>query len=242
MAQKFAVFDIDGTVARTSLFLQTIDQLILDDHLPREYRIRLDAKLERYRNREHADAFYDYLKTSVDLLFGSLQHIKVADYRQAVDTVIEKTKQYSYVYTRNLIKSLKEQGYFLIALSGSEMYAVEQFTAHYGFDVAIGELYEESDGIFTGLADKVAHSKDVYLQQLIKKHGLDMQGSIAVGDTKGDAAMLELVEQPIAFNPEENLFVHAKEQDWKIVVERKNVIYELQPGTQKGDDGTYVLA
>ncbi len=42
--------------------------------------------------------------------------------------------------------------------------------------------------------------------------------------------MLEFVENPIAFNPEDTLFEKAKEQGWKIVIERKNVTYELACG------------
>lgn len=49
--------------------------------------------------------------------------------------------------------------------------------------------------------------------------------------------MLEIVEEAIAFNPSEKLFWHATRKGWKIVVERKNHVYEL---IQR--NGTYVLA
>jgi phosphoserine phosphatase len=39
--------------------------------------------------------------------------------------------------------------------------------------------------------------------------------------------MLEAVENPIAFNPNQTLYNHAKKRGWEIVVERKDVIYEL---------------
>ena len=49
--------------------------------------------------------------------------------------------------------------------------------------------------------------------------------------------MMELVEQPIAFNPDQKLYARARNESWKIVIERKNVIYEMEPhGT------TYLLA
>jgi phosphoserine phosphatase len=49
----------------------------------------------------------------------------------------------------------------------------------------------------------------------------------ARGDTESDIPMLELVEIPIAFNPNKKLFEHAKARGWRTVVERKDVIYEL---------------
>ncbi len=62
------------------------------------------------------------------------------------------------------------------------------------------------------------------------------EGSIAVGDSENDIKMLEMAERPIAFNPTIGLYAEARSRKWEIVVERKNVIYRLEPGT----DG-YVL-
>jgi phosphoserine phosphatase len=48
-----------------------------------------------------------------------------------------------------------------------------------------------------------------------------------VGDTESDVSMLEIVEQPIAFNPNQNLKEIAEKKGWKIIVEKKDVIYDL---------------
>jgi hypothetical protein len=45
---------------------------------------------------------------------------------------------------------------------------------------------------------------------------------------EGDIPMLELVENPICFNPNAQLYRIAKLNKWKIIVERKDVIYEIQ--------------
>jgi phosphoserine phosphatase len=49
-----------------------------------------------------------------------------------------------------------------------------------------------------------------------------------VGDTESDASFLELVENPIAFNPNFNLKKIAEENDWKILIEIKVVVYEMR--------------
>ena len=36
-----------------------------------------------------------------------------------------------------------------------------------------------------------------------------------------------MVAQPICFNPNMNLYRYAKRYEWKVVVERKDVVYEL---------------
>jgi len=56
---------------------------------------------------------------------------------------------------------------------------------------------------------------------------LTLKGSVGVGDTESDIAFLKMVEKPICFNPNQKLYQYAKRAGWKIVVERKDVIYHL---------------
>jgi HAD superfamily hydrolase (TIGR01490 family) len=237
MKRKLAAFDIDGTISRSALFFQIVDELINSGVLSISYRAKLDEKYDDYQKRSHKDAFKDYSQLSVDILLDNLNKISVTDYRLAVDKVVPKNSDYVYVYTRNLIESLKKQGFFMIALSGSEMYAVQKFTEKFGFDLAIGEYYHEENNYFTGKIDQVVGKKDIFLKKFVKEHGLTMKDSWAIGDSAGDIAMLEIVDNPIAFNPEDTLYEKAKKENWKIVVERKNVVYELGPS-----NGQYILA
>jgi phosphoserine phosphatase len=116
------------------------------------------------------------------------------------------------------------------------MYCVQEFTKPLGFDLAVGETYHEKDGFLTGDVDNVVHSKNRLLKTIISEHGLTTEESVAVGDTHNDIGMLELAEQPIAFNPEKRLFDYAKEQGWKIVIERKNTVITLER-----KNGEYIL-
>jgi phosphoserine phosphatase len=125
----------------------------------------------------------------------------------------------------------------LIALSGSEQYSVEKFTKQLGFDLSIGETYHQTNGYMTGQIEEVFNNKDVFLKKYVAEHDLTYKNSYAIGDSKADAKMLELVDNPIAFNPEDRLYKIAKDNGWKIVVERKNVIFELEH-----KNGTYILA
>jgi phosphoserine phosphatase len=40
--------------------------------------------------------------------------------------------------------------------------------------------------------------------------------------------MLEMVERPIAFNPNRELFDYARAHAWPVVIERKNMVYKLE--------------
>ena len=66
------------------------------------------------------------------------------------------------------------------------------------------------------------------VRRAIEKENLTLKGSIGVGDTEGDIPVLEMVDNPICFNPNMLLYKTAKRNDWKVVVERKDVIYNIQ--------------
>ncbi|MFH1246519.1 MAG: hypothetical protein V1489_01955, partial [Candidatus Liptonbacteria bacterium] len=52
-----------------------------------------------------------------------------------------------------------------------------------------------------------------------------------VGDTESDVSFLKMVERPICFNPNKELYAKAKKRGWRVVVERKDVVYEFAPRT-----------
>jgi phosphoserine phosphatase len=70
-------------------------------------------------------------------------------------------------------------------------------------------------------------NKSAILKRAVEKEKLTLEGSYGVGDTESDVSMLELVETAIAFNPNRLLYRHAKKMGWEVVVERKDVIYEM---------------
>jgi hypothetical protein len=41
---------------------------------------------------------------------------------------------------------------------------------------------------------------------------------------------LRFVKYPIAFNPNQNLKEQAEKEHWRIVIEKKDVVYEITPG------------
>ena len=66
------------------------------------------------------------------------------------------------------------------------------------------------------------------LKEFGSEAGLSLDGSVGVGDALSDVGFLDLVETPIVFNPNRSLFEVAHRRGWPIVVERKDVVYNLQ--------------
>jgi len=223
-----AVFDIDGTVFRWSLFLDLVDKLIENGIFPKETRDAYEDARVKWLDRK--GDYQTYVMNAVGVFGKQLKGVPFEDVANAAGEVIEEKKDRVYRYTRDLIKDLKKQGYFLLAISHSPRFIAEGFGFEAGFDKTYGFWYETGpSGNFTGTIqdEDMMRNKAAILQRAVRKEELTLEGSIGVGDTESDIPMLEEVETPIAFNPNQKLLEHARKRGWKVVVERKDVIYEL---------------
>jgi HAD superfamily hydrolase (TIGR01490 family) len=226
--KKFAAFDFDGTLIRWQLFMAVFYELaeekLIDENDYKEVRKLFDA----WRGRTSDKAYEEYADAAIKTFDNHVRGLSVNVFDKAVEKVFAKYKDQVYTYTRDLVKDLKSQGYYLIAISGSQYQIVEKVSKYYGFDEWTGTKYTRIGDRFGGYEEFPAGKKGQALQEIINQQGLSMEGSIAVGDTESDIPMLELAENPIAFNPNKELLEHAKSKKWPVVIERKSVVYRLE--------------
>jgi HAD superfamily hydrolase (TIGR01490 family) len=227
MKKPFAAFDIDGTLFRSSLMVKFVRNAIDAGLFSPQTRDIYTESYNHWKNRASLHAYEDYIADTVKAL---LIAIKGKTTKQ-IDLIAKATMDYhlqTYVYTRQLIKELKAT-HCIIAISGSNIEILKHFAPQYGFDVYHGTELEVVNGKYTGRENIVGHhKKNETLKDIIKQNNLIYKGSVAVGDTASDIVMLELAQNPIAFNPSYELFEHAKLHKWKMVLERKNMIYHLE--------------
>lgn len=235
--RPFAVFDIDGTLIRWQLYHAIADAMVRLGYADsKDYQSVKSARLA-WKKREDKESFKAYEQKLVQAYEAVLTKLTFSQFEHAAAGVFEEYKDQVYIYTRDLIKELKSKGYLLFAISGSQIEIVEKIAEYYGFDDCIGSVYERGQTGFTGKVTVHRHGKHVILDELVKKHGASYKDSYGVGDSEGDISMLEAVANPIAFNPTRKLFAAAKNNEWKIVLERKNMVYKMEP-----HNGRYVLA
>jgi HAD superfamily hydrolase (TIGR01490 family) len=226
--KKVAFFDIDGTVFRSSLLIVLAEALIREGVFPKKAEDRYIQEYQAWRNRE--GTYEAYIKAVVT---SYIEHIKGVHYGDLADVgriVVAEQSNYVYRYTRDLIASLKRDNYFLVAISQSPKTILDEFCREHGFDKVYGRIYEIGpQDLFTGTMIDVhlVENKANIVARVIEKEDVTITDSIGVGDTEGDTALLESVATPICFNPNSGLFEQAKRRNWKVVVERKDVIYEL---------------
>lgn len=224
-----AFFDIDGTVFRSSLLIELVEELIKESYFPPDAKDEFQDELIAWQSRE--GTYEQYIQAIIRTF---LKYIKGVHYGELADIgrgVVAVQSKYVYRYTRDLIRKLKSEGYYLVAISQSPKTVLDDFCKQYGFDKVYGRIYEIGpQDRFTGAVtdEYLIQNKASIVKRVFDKNpDLSREDSLAVGDTEGDIPLLESVDNPICFNPNQVLLNHAKKLGWEVVVERKDVIYYM---------------
>ncbi|HTR19189.1 MAG TPA: HAD family phosphatase [Candidatus Paceibacterota bacterium] len=227
--RKVAIFDVDGTIFRSSLLIQVVNALIESGAFPEETRQVYEREYTKWLDRE--GDYESYIDAVVKAFRAHLKGVHYSALVEAAEKVVEEQWKHTYRYTRDLIKELKEKGYFLLAVSHSPKTVLDKFCPRIGFDKAYGIIYEIGpQDLFTGnvVDEHLIYNKANIVKRAVEKEGLTLEDSIGVGDTESDVPFLEIVAKPICFNPNAKLYRHAKRLGWEVKVERKDVIYDIQ--------------
>lgn len=226
---KVAIFDIDGTIFRSSLLIELVDALI-QERVFRASAVKMYEKAHhRWLDRE---GDYDaYIEAVVRAFLRHIKGVAYEDFVRVTRKVIAFHKSRVYRYTRDLVRDLKRRKYYILAISNSPKEVLDEFCRAYGFDKVYGRIYEINDKQkFTGklVFQSLVTNKANVLKRAISKENLTLAGSVGVGDSEADIAFLRMVERPICFNPNKKLYQYGKKRGWRIVVERKDMVYSFR--------------
>jgi HAD superfamily phosphoserine phosphatase-like hydrolase len=225
---KIAFFDVDGTVFRSSLLVELVEALIREGVFPSDANAFYQDSFTAWVQREG-----EYETYILDVVDAFMTHIRGVHYGIIADIgkkVVDEQSKHVYRYTRDLIKDLRSKDYYIVAISQSPKFILDDFCAAHGFDKVYGRMYEIGPrDLFTGdvLDLEVISNKAAVIDRILSKGTFTLSGSIGVGDTEGDIPLLEKVETPICFNPNKKLFEEAEKRKWSVVVERKDVVYTI---------------
>lgn len=226
--RKVAIFDVDGTIFRSSLLIQLVDTLIAKGAFPESAKRVYEKQHLKWLDREG-----DYDEYIMSVIESFRKHIKGMHYgllADAAEEVVNEQWKRTYRYTRDLIKELKAKDFFLLAVSHSPKTVLDKFCPKLGFNKAYGIVYEIGpQELFTGgiLDEHLIYNKANIVKRALEKEGLTLEHSIGVGDSETDIPFLEMVAKPICFNPNAKLYRYSKRMKWAVKVERKDVIYDI---------------
>ncbi len=225
--QKLAVFDIDGTIFRSSLLIELVERMVEEGLLSERVRSIYSEEYQKWLDRR--GSYGDYIGKVVEAYVRNIRGVRLCDAMEIAERLMLFHKNRVYTYTRDLIMKLKKT-HFLLAISHSPYHVVEPFCREWGFQKVYAMMYEIDDKeIFTGIVEHedFMKRKDKVLARAVAKENLTLKGSVGVGDSESDIPMLKMVSRAIAFNPNRKLYEAAKRNRWEVIVERKDMIYKL---------------
>jgi len=151
--RPFAVFDIDGTLIRWQLYHAIGDELAKQGVIEANDFRQVRAARMSWKKRSSEASFRDYETALVSVFDKAIGGLPVTTFDSAVSNRFEEYKDQVYTYTRDLIRQLKTQGYWLFAISGSPAVIVNKLANYYGFDDSAATTYPTANGRFIGTKD-----------------------------------------------------------------------------------------
>ncbi len=226
--RPLAIFDIDGTLFRSAVMMEIVDHMISVDMLPESAYADLVAAQNAWKDRQ--GSFEQYNDKLVRLIEHDLAGVSEQEFTALAEGVIGRLKDRQYRFTHDLLEKLRARGYALVAVSGMLMPALKLYNRFLKFDYIYGSKQEVKGGRFTGkpVGLQPYYDKAAVVRYFLSEHGeFTLDDSFGIGDTEGDVGFLELVEHPIAFNPNRKLLEKAQAAGWRVVLERKDVVYDI---------------
>lgn len=219
--------DIDGTFFRWSLFLYMVDKLI--DVGVFNQAIRKHFINEEKIWRERKGSYDDYLNKVITIFEDRIAGVYVADFEILAKEMVAEYKDQVYRYTRDMIKQKIKENWYVVAISCSPVETVRPFAEAWGIHESFAAEIESVNYRYTGMR-RVPRDKAMIARQVMARPefaDIPRENIWGIGDSESDINLLQSVGRPICFNPTLSLYQEAKRRNWSVVVERKNVIYEL---------------
>lgn len=113
---------------------------------------------------------------------------------------------------KSVMKALKTMQVKLVLVSNIPLQLAELYK-NLGFDYLSGTECETKNGVFTGQVVKLQPNKGAIVRNMCSKLGIGTNESIAVGDSRGDVKMFEVVgyNNSVAYNAPNEVQKYSKQ-------------------------------
>jgi len=215
-----AIFDLDNTLLCGD-----------SDHLWGDFLVEqgvVDAEIYKQAN----DRFYqEYNEGKLDIfefLAFSLkplsEHAPEKLYAWREQFVAEKIDPIILPTGLQHIEKHRAAGDTLLIITATNAFVTTPIAQRLGIEHLIATTPEKIDGRYTGQVAGTPSYKEGKIERLnqwLAKNHRNLDGSCFYSDSHNDIPLLEIVDTPIAVDPDESLTQHAQNRGWPIISFRK---------------------
>lgn len=211
-----AIFDLDNTLIggdSDNLWGQYLcDRKLVD---VAGFAERNDQFYEDYKTGSlDIDA---YLRFALGPLKGQSLDELSAWHREFMRTVIQPIM---LPKAKALIAEHRAQGHTLLIITATNVFITRPIAEALGINNLLGCEAEIVDGLYTGEPSGVPsyrEGKVTRLNEWLAQRGESMEGAYFYSDSQHDLALLDLVDNPVAVDPDDTLLARAQEAGWPIL-------------------------
>ena len=119
-----------------------------------------------------------------------------------------------------LVESHRQRGHRLMVITSTNRFIVEPICQRLGIADLLATELVERDGRYTGAVDGVPtyqEGKVIRLREWLAASGEELAGSYFYSDSINDLPLLEVVDNPVAVDPDERLAAIASERGWPVI-------------------------
>ena len=211
-----AIFDLDNTLLGGD-----------SDYLWGRFLVEQGIVDGRWYDRENLRFYQEYKAGTLDIyefLRFSLRPLSEHDmttlagwHRQFMK---EKIEPIMLPKAAALLEKHRARGDYLLIITATNRFVTEPIAQTLGVDELIATDPEIIDGRYSGGVSGVPcfqQGKVTRLEQWLKQRGHNLAGSHFYSDSRNDIPLLEMVENPVAVDPDETLEDHARMKGWPII-------------------------
>ena len=213
---SLAIFDLDNTLIGGD-----------SDYLWGEFLCDIgavDVKTHREKNEHYFQQYnlgtldiHEYSEFAIEPL-SRFSMSELASMHEQFIT--EKIKPIILDKAQQLIDKHKSQGDTILVITATSRFVTEAIANLYGIENILAIEAEIVDGRYTGKIVGIptyASGKVDNLMLWLEQNSETLVGSSFYSDSHNDIPLLEVVDRPVAVNPNDALRVHAEDKNWPIL-------------------------
>lgn len=120
----------------------------------------------------------------------------------------------------NLVERHRQAGDTLMIITATNTFVTEPIAARLGIEHLIGTNPEIRNGRYTGNVDGVPSFREGKVQRLniwLEQHSQNLNGSSFYSDSHNDIPLLDIVDNPVAVDPDDELAAYALARNWPVI-------------------------
>ena len=216
MDMTLAIFDLDNTLLSGD-----------SDYLWGEFlceRNIVDSVRYREKNREFFEAYESGTLDIMKFLEFSLEPLSRNDpqnlARWHAEFMTEKIEPLITDKARRLVEQHRDKGDTLLIVTATNSFVTRPIASRFGIDNLIATDPEIAAGRYTGRVagePSFREGKVSRLRQWLGNNDETLAGSTFYSDSHNDLPLLELVDSPVAVDPDDILKAEAETRGWPII-------------------------